>query len=160
MTLSGLCLKKNFARAMELVEEMLLHPRWDEQSFAVVKERAIDNVHQRATEPEAIAQSVFDKALYGTGSVLSENPSGTEASLQSITLDDLKAFYDECFSPKVARMSFVGGFTQSEVEKSLASLTGNCRPRTSVSPRSAKTARSPRARFSSSIIPERASPMC
>lgn len=66
MTLSGLCLKKNFARAMELVEEMLLHPRWDEQSFAVVKERAIDNVHQRATEPEAIAQSVFDKALYGT----------------------------------------------------------------------------------------------
>ena len=125
MTLSGLCLKKNFARAMELVEEMLLHPRWDEQSFAVVKERAIDNVRQRATEPEAIAQSVFDKALYGTGSVLSENPSGTEASLQSITLDDLKAFYDECFSPKVARMSFVGGFTQSEVEKSLASLTGN-----------------------------------
>ena len=125
MTLSGLCLKKNFARAMELVEEMLLHPRWDEQSFAVVKERAIDNVRQRATEPEAIAQSVFDKALYGAGSVLSENPSGTEASLQSITLDDLKAFYDECFSPKVARMSFVGGFTQSEVEKSLASLTGN-----------------------------------
>ena len=110
MTLSGLCLKKNFARAMELVEEMLLHPRWDEQSFAVVKERAIDNVRQRATEPEAIAQSVFDKALYGAGSVLSENPSGTEASLQSITLDDLKAFYDECFSPKVARMSFVGGF--------------------------------------------------
>lgn len=66
-------------------------------------------------------------------------------------------------------MSFVGGFTQSEVEKSLASLTGTGRPRTSVSPRSAKTARSlpgkvlfvdyPGARQSYVLIGSKAMPM-
>ena len=48
---------------------------------------------------------------------------GTEASVQTITLDDLKAFYAAHFTPKAARMSFVGGLTRPEVERALAPLT-------------------------------------
>ena len=108
MTVSGNCLKRNFPQVMALVGEMLLSPRWDEKSFAVVKERALDNIRQRSTEPKAIASDVFNKVIFGANNILSNNVTGTEASVQTITLDDLKAFYAAHFTPKAARMSFVG----------------------------------------------------
>ncbi|RHO71959.1 MULTISPECIES: M16 family metallopeptidase [unclassified Alistipes] len=123
MTVSGNCLKRNFPQVMALVGEMLLSPRWDEKSFAVVKERALDNIRQRSTEPKAIASDVFNKVIFGANNILSNNVTGTEASVQTITLDDLKAFYAAHFTPKAARMSFVGGLTRPEVERALAPLT-------------------------------------
>ncbi|WP_297449157.1 pitrilysin family protein [uncultured Alistipes sp.] len=125
MTLGGNCLKKNFPQVMALVEEMLLSPRWDEKVFEVVKQRTIDNIRQRATEPGTIASNVFSKVIFGSHSILSNSPTGTEASVESITLDDLKAFYDTYFTPKSATMSFVGGLDRAQVEKTLASLTEN-----------------------------------
>lgn len=129
MTLSGNCLEKYFPQVMELVEEMLLRPRWDEAAFAVVKERTLDNIRQAATEPESIASNVFNKVVFGEGSILSNPASGTESSVQAITLDDLKAFYARNFTPKSARMSFVGGLTQPEVTQALSSLTANWEPK-------------------------------
>ena len=58
---------------MALVGELLLSPRWDVKSFAVVKERALDNIRQRSTEPKAIASDVFNKVIFGANNILSNN---------------------------------------------------------------------------------------
>jgi zinc protease len=125
MTLRGQCLEKNFSEVMELVEEILLHPRWDEKSFDIVKERNLDNIRQRETQPSYIASSVFYRLLFGKDNILSYSAVGTEESINAITMDDLKAFYSANFSPSIARMGFVGGLKQKDVEKNLASLAGN-----------------------------------
>ena len=124
MTLSGNCLKRNFPQVISLVEEMLLEPRWDEKSFEVVRERALDNIRQRATEPQAIASDLFYKALYtGSDSLLANNALGTEESISAITLDDLKQFYVQNIKPQQARMSFVGGMDKKQTVHALANLT-------------------------------------
>lgn len=124
MTLSGNCLKRNFPQVISLVEEMLLEPRWDEKSFEVVRERALDNIRQRATEPQAIASDLFYKALYtGSDSLLANNALGTEESISAITLDDLKQFYAQNIKPQQARMSFVGGMDKKQTVHALANLT-------------------------------------
>jgi zinc protease len=123
MMLTGTCLKKNFAEVIALAEEILLHPRWDETSLEIVRERNLDNLRQMETQPSSIASSVFRKLLFGRDNILSNHVLGTAESVPSITMDDLKAFYAANFSPKAAAMGFVGGLRQAEVEKTLAPLT-------------------------------------
>ncbi len=122
MVVFGSCLKKNYPQAIALVEEMLLHPRWDEQSFEVVKERMLDNIRQSATEPSEIGQLTFRRLVFGPESILSYSPDGLEQTISGLTLDDAKAFYEANISPSVAKMSFVGGLSRREVLSSLASL--------------------------------------
>lgn len=147
MTIGGVCLKKNFKKVMELVEEILLQPRWDEKSFALVKERTIDNIRQNASQPAYIGSSIFKKVIFGKESILSCDPSGTEESIAAITLDDLKAFYNTYISPSTAKMSFVGGLTQSEVKKTLASLNKNWKAKEVKQPQIAETSAKPEAKL-------------
>mgnify|MGYP003044723858 CR=1 FL=1 len=125
MVVTGSCLKKNYPQAIALVEEMLLHPRWDAQSFEVVKERMLDNIRQNAADPSLIGQQLFRKQVFGSESILSYTPDGTEQTVSGLTLDDAKAFYEANLSPSVAKVSFVGGLSQQEVVSSLGSLEKN-----------------------------------
>ena len=85
----------------------------------------MDNIRQRATEPQAIASDLFYKALYtGSDSLLANNALGTEESISAITLDDLKQFCAQNIKPQQARMSFVGGMDKKQtVHDALANLT-------------------------------------
>ncbi len=134
MMLNGTCLKKNFGEVIALVEEILLHPRWDEKSFGIVRERNLDNIRQGETQPSYIASSIFRKLLFGKDHILSNTTVGTAESVQSITMDDLKAFYTANLSPSIAKMGFVGGLKPAEVEKALASLIENWEVKTVAAP--------------------------
>lgn len=125
MVLSGSCLKKNYIQVMALVEEMLLHPRWDTASFEQVKSRMLDDMRYNLTQPDMIAQLYFRRLLFGPSSILSFAADGTEKTLSALTLDDVKSYYENHLSPSVAKMSFVGGLDQKEVVASLASLEKN-----------------------------------
>lgn len=122
MTLSASCLKDKFNDVAALIEEMLLHPRWDEKAFAVNKERMLDDINQSETQPGYIATTVFRKALYGNDNILSFRNNGTRESVQALTMGDVRDFYVKNFSPAVVRMSYVGGHDKTEVEKVIGSV--------------------------------------
>ena len=62
----------------------------------------------------------MNKLLYGKNNILSNNLLGTIASVESITLADLKAFYKTKLSPSLANIHIVGDISETDV---LASLT-------------------------------------
>jgi zinc protease len=49
--------------------------------------------------------------------------SGTEESVTSITVDDMKGFYNKFFSPSKARLLVAGNITKAEVETAFAGLS-------------------------------------
>jgi len=53
---------------------------------------------------------------------LSYNPIGTTTTVENITLDDLKSYYDSSFSPSVADMHVVGAINKNEVVSSMSSI--------------------------------------
>ncbi|WP_420387226.1 M16 family metallopeptidase [Roseivirga sp.] len=122
ITISGNCLAKNYPKVLSLVKEILLEPRWDEAEFERIKSSALNSIQQSNANPNAIASRVFNEVLYGKDHIFSNPTSGTTASVSSITLDDLKAYYNENFSPSVASFHFVGALDKSEVMESLESL--------------------------------------
>jgi zinc protease len=64
----------------------------------------------------------FDKLTLGDRNILSTDVAGTVASVQIITPDDLKAFYNKNFSPSVSDFLIVGDVNKAEVDKALVSL--------------------------------------
>lgn len=122
ITITGSCLARNYEATLALVEEMLLEPRWDEAEFERLKKSTLTQIQQRAGQPNTIATSVFIKLMY-KGSMLANSTLGTTESVSAITLDDLKNYYQQHFSPSVASFHVVGAIDEGRVKKSLGSLS-------------------------------------
>jgi zinc protease len=115
-------LSKNYAATLALVEEILLEPRWDAKEFDLAKQSTLSQIRQQAANPNAIAANNFNLLIYGKANIRSRNLLGTADSVNSITIDDLKAFYTRNLSPSVARMHVVGDMKKLDVVRSLSSI--------------------------------------
>ncbi|WP_436517075.1 M16 family metallopeptidase [Ekhidna sp. To15] len=120
---SGNCLARNFEATMELVQEILLEPRWDEAEFDRIINQTLQSIKQRETNPNSIATVVMNKKLYGDNHIMSHPSIGYEDHVQSITIDDLKSFYSNNFAPNVTNFHIAGKVTQSRAIKALGRLT-------------------------------------
>jgi len=116
-------LTKNFEKTIAIVEEMLLEPRWDEEQFGLAKSRIINTLKRNQANPSYLASSTLNKLIFGEDNILALDASGTEASVSGITLDDLKAFYNNNFSPSVAKLLIAGDVDQPAVEAAFAGLS-------------------------------------
>jgi zinc protease len=122
ITVSVTSLARNFEKTLALVEEMLLEPRWDEEQFSLNKTRTINNLKRNMADPNYLARTTFSKLNLGPENILSSDASGTVESVEAVSMDDLKAFYDKNISPSVANFLIVGDVNQKKVEKALAGL--------------------------------------
>ena len=92
ITIDVSTLTKNFEQTIALVEEMLLEPRWDEEQFALAKSRVINTLKRNQASPDYLASTTLNKLIFGENNILAVESSGTEASVNGITIDDLKGF--------------------------------------------------------------------
>jgi zinc protease len=123
--ISGNSLSKNFDATMALVSEILLEPRWDAKEFDLLKQSTKSQIQRIKANPNAIAANEYAKLNYGEGHILSNNNSGTESSLESITIDDLKDYYNTNLTPTLASMHIVGDISQSNVISNLETINAN-----------------------------------
>ncbi|MCX6226612.1 MAG: insulinase family protein, partial [Bacteroidia bacterium] len=91
ISISGNTLARNFDQTLALVEEMLLEPRWDEEEFGLAKVRTLNNLKRQKASPNAMASELFQKLVYGDQHIFGISASGSEETVNGITLDDLKA---------------------------------------------------------------------
>ena len=54
-------LARNYQPTLDLVEEILLEPRWDAKEFDLVKQSTISQIRQQEANPNAIAQNNFNQ---------------------------------------------------------------------------------------------------
>ncbi|RZV66785.1 MAG: insulinase family protein, partial [Flavobacteriaceae bacterium] len=122
ITIRGNTLVRNFEKTMDLVEEILLEPRWDEEELGRIKTSTINRIKRSAANPNIVARNVYNKLIYGEDHPFAHPTSGTEESVESITMEDLKAFYDKNYSPSVSRFHIVGNINQKDALKALNDL--------------------------------------
>jgi zinc protease len=115
-------LKSKFDQTFEIVKEILLEPRWDEKEFDRIKQETIEEIKRSAARPVSIANNVFTKLIYKKDNILANNILGTEESVTSITIDDIKKYYDKNFSPSIAYGSIVGNITEQKAVSSFKTL--------------------------------------
>jgi len=129
ITIDVSTLTKNFEKTITLVEEMLLEPRWDEEQFALAKSRVINNLKRNQASPDYLASTTLNKLIFGENSILAVESSGTEATVNSITIDDLKGFYEKNFSPSISKLLIAGDLDQARVVTAFAGLAQKWLPK-------------------------------
>lgn len=129
IVIRGNTLKRNFDKTMDLVQEIILEPRWDEKEFDRIKTSTINTIKRYEADPNRIANKVYDKILYGEDHPFAYPTLGTEESVKSITIEDLKNYYDNYFSPSVARFHVVGDVSKSEALDAIAELESKWEPK-------------------------------
>ena len=122
IVISANCLARNFDETLALVEEILLEPRWDEEEFARIKIKTINEIKRSDANPNVVAGRVYNKILYGKNHIFSYPTSGTVASVEALTIEDLKAFYYKNFSPSISNFHIVGAITEADSKNNLTSF--------------------------------------
>ncbi|GAB3316192.1 pitrilysin family protein [Larkinella ripae] len=101
-------LTKNLDATLALVEEKMFRPKFAQQDFDRLKKQQIELIANQSTQPVVIANKAYNKLLYGNDNIRGVPTSGTTKTVESITLDDVKAFYQQNFSPSVTNLVVVG----------------------------------------------------
>jgi len=122
-SIRGSTLARNYAETMDLVEEILLEPRFDASEFALAQQRVANGLRQRAASPVAMAGDVFQRLLYGEH-ILAANRLGDLETIGDINLDDLRSYHASALSPALAAFHVSGAVSRSEVVTSLAGIAG------------------------------------
>ncbi len=115
-------LSRNFDKTVDLMREILLEPRWDSSEFAIALTRNKNIILQSNAQPRSVASLEFYKLLYGDNNIFGYSSRGTEESINKITLDDLKEYYNNNFSPSVTKIQVAGNVSREEVLEALKPL--------------------------------------
>lgn len=117
-------LKSNLDPSLELYADVILNPSFPESDFTRLKKNLLVSIQREKVTPVQMGLRVLPKLLYGKDHAYG-NPltgSGTEASVTSITRDDLIKFRNEWFKPNNATLVIVGDITMEEIKPKLEKL--------------------------------------
>jgi len=120
-TISGTTLARNWSETLALVEEILLEPRFDSTEFELARRRVENQLQQRAGNPNAIADAVFARLVYGDHP-LAQDVRGTLETVAAITLDDLRAWHRENLVPELAAFHVAGAAGRDATLRALSEL--------------------------------------
>lgn len=110
-------LSKNLDATLHLLEERLLRPAFTQDDFDRNKKRAIEQLKNNLNRPTYVASVVFSKLLNGMESPLGQPSSGTEETLERITLDDIRQYYANRFTYNEAEIVAVGEIDKADMAK-------------------------------------------
>jgi zinc protease len=116
------CIERNFEAAFALVREILLQPRWDKKEYERIYSATLTNIKGREASAAAIASINFARLIYGDKHIQGYPATGTLQSMAEITLEDLKTFYNQYFSPDLATFHVAGAIVQERVNKVVSPL--------------------------------------
>ena len=113
---------KTLDATLVLLEEKLFRPKFATDDFDRLKKQQLESIANQGTQPVVIANKAYNKLLYGSDNIRAIPVSGTTKTVESLTLDDVKAFYADNFSPSVANLVVVGDVDQATLKPKLAFL--------------------------------------
>lgn len=115
-------LTKHTDVVLEIFADVILNPSFPEEEFEKLKTQTISGLQANKEDPNAIASNVTSALVYGH-----DHPYGemmTELTVENITLDDCKAYYNSYFKPNEAYMVVVGDIKPAAAKKKIEKYFG------------------------------------
>ncbi len=109
-------LKKNLARTLEIADEILKNPAFKQEDFDRLKNQQMEGIKASQKDPSSIASQVFNRLMYGDEHIYSVSSQGIEETVDNITLEDVKNFYNQYYSPNVSELVIVGDISKKEID--------------------------------------------
>ena len=120
-------LKSKLDPSLDLFADIILNPAFPDSDFKRQQKLQIAAIQREQTTPIQMGLRIFPGLLYGPGHAYG-NPltgSGTAASVEKMTREDLVKFHQTWFKPNHATLVVTGDTTLSEVTPKLEKLFAN-----------------------------------
>jgi zinc protease len=123
VTVSGTVHRDNFVAWWRIVSEQFQRPGFRNEDFARLKQQQINAVRVglRGNNDEEFGKEALYELVYGPKHAYGALNAGHAKDLESITLDDVRAFYLDQFTRGGLRMGIMGGYTEPMREMFLGS---------------------------------------
>jgi zinc protease len=121
-------LKDYFLPVLDLVTQELRSPRFDAAELDKLKQENLAQIEQVKTEPQVVASLALTRKLLPMpkGHVLYvSTPDESIAEINSVTLDQVKAFHREFYGASYADIAVVGDFDPAQVTSAVSRLFGD-----------------------------------
>jgi zinc protease len=109
-------LSKNFGASLALLGEAVVHPRFQATEWKRVHDLWVNNLKNRASDADEVADVVQQVTLYGDDHPYGHPIEGTLASAARVGLADVRAFYDQAWRPEHAVAVVVGDVKRADLE--------------------------------------------
>ena len=116
-------LSKDLDEGLAIVRECLTAPRFQEDKFTLRKQQLLQAMKRRNDDSADIESRERDFLSYGEK--FWSNRQNTESSVNSITLDDIRAFHRHWFHPANFIVAVSGDFDRAAMLEKLEKLFGN-----------------------------------
>jgi zinc protease len=113
-SLSASALSKHKDKIVALMADVLFNPVFPADELDKMKVQSRSGLAYAKNDASSISGTLTTKLVYGShpyGEVM------TETTLDNITVDDVKNYYNTYFKPNVAYLAIVGDITKAEAEK-------------------------------------------
>lgn len=125
-TLTGRTHRDNLDAFLELIAQALTEPAFADADFRRIRNDTINYLANtlRYASDEELAKAVLHDAVFA-GTRYAHPPEGTLASLEAITLDDVRAFYTRHFTRRNVTCGLAGGYPgdlRERLEAAIAAL--------------------------------------
>lgn len=108
-------LKKHQNKILELMADVLYNPIFPQEELDKLKKQSLTGLAQSKDNPNAISQRLAATVLYGKNHPYGEIE--TEATINNVTVDDIKSYYATYFKPNIAYLAIVGDMDKAEAER-------------------------------------------
>jgi len=119
------CLSDNFDKSWAMFTDAILAPAMDENEFKVTKDQMIADAKIEESDPDSYLRKMATEQLFG-GTDYAKSPNGTPATLDSISLADVKNYYATLLGKKKCYLVVVGNIDETNllnnIKNSLAKL--------------------------------------
>jgi zinc protease len=110
-------LKPVFGEALRLAAGTAMAPAFPERDFERVRQQGITAHVQAQATVEGLANETFSRAVFAPEAPYSRRASGTAASLQAITRDDVLQWHRAMYVPANATLLLVGDLSADEARR-------------------------------------------
>ena len=115
-------LAKHFDRGVELLADNLLHPALPAEAFKTLRKQVGDEVTGELESPDYLTKRTLRTSLFPKGDAALRE--ATPATISSLTLDDVKLYYQKVFRPDLTTIVFVGNVAPEKVRKTIEKYFG------------------------------------
>ena len=114
--------RDQLAAVIDLVGEMMMMPSFPEEEFEKLKQEELASIAENRSEPQAIALTEMGRRMSNYDD---SDPRYTMTfdeeveAINTVTLDEVKAFYNDFYGATDATVAVVGDFDEAEIEQAL-----------------------------------------
>ncbi|MDO9551940.1 pitrilysin family protein [Rhodonellum sp.] len=108
-------LKKHQGKVLELMSDVLFNPIFPQEELDKLKKQSISGLATSKDDPNSISRRLSAALVYGKDHPYGE--SETEATINNITVEDIKGYYQTYYKPNIAYLAIVGDIDEKEARK-------------------------------------------